>query len=179
MPSRSRPALSRAAMLSAAVAVAGCSPSVERFAPACPALALLPDAADLTRYSAAGQDITDLVVDARITAVPATCSQDKDGEVNATLRVNMAVSRGPAATSRQFGLPYFIAVTQGDRVLDKQDYTMPVEFAANANQAVPSGQPIDLVLPVTREKSAAAYSIFVGYVLSPDELALNRKRGAR
>lgn len=173
-----RPFAPLAAVALAALELAGCS-SGNKFPPACPALSLLPDAADLTRYRSAGQDITDLEVDARITAVPAKCSQDEPGRVTAVLRVAMTVQRGPAATGNRVALPYFVAVTDGGRVLDKQDYTMLAEFPTNINQAVPTGEDVQLVLPVTQAKSAAAYSIYVGYVLTPEELALNRKRGPR
>ena len=39
-----------------------------------------------------------------------------------------------------------------------------------------SGDPIDLVLPVTPKKSAAAYQIYVGFRLTPEQLAYNRHR---
>ena len=167
-----------AVLLAAGLSLSACG-SDERFPPACPSLAILPDAADLTRYGPGGQDITDLVVDARITAIPAKCQAEEPGKVSANIRISMAAQRGPAATDRKVTLPYFVAVTEGERILDKQDYTLVVEFAANANQALPTTPEIDLILPVTKAKSAAAYGIFVGYTLTPEELAINRKRGPR
>jgi hypothetical protein len=178
MPPLSRRLIAAAAIIAGASPLAGCQQGTH-FAPACPSLSLLPDAADLTRYRAGGQDITDLVVDARITTIPAKCSAGEPGKVDAVMRVNMAVQRGPAATSRTIPVPYFVAVTDGNRVLDKQDYTLLVRFPPNLDQTLASGDEINMILPVTRDKSAAAYSIYVGYTLTPDELALNRKRGPR
>ena len=166
------------AILVVAFGLAACS-APDKFPPACPSLALLPDAADLTRYRAGGQDITDLIVDARITAIPAKCQPGEPGTVAASLKVAMAAQLGPAATIRRFTLPYFVAVMFKGDVVDKQDYVLTADFPSNANQALPSSPDIDLVLPVSREKSAAAYSIFVGYLLTPEELALNRRRGPR
>ncbi len=165
-------------LLAGMLGIPGCSSDV-RFPPACPSLAILPDAADLTRYGPGGQDITDLIVDARITAIPAKCRTEEPGKVGATLRIAMAAQRGPAATDRKIMLPYFVAVTEGDRVLDKQDYALTAEFAVNANQTLPTSSDINLILPVTKAKSAAAYSIFVGFLLTPEELSTNRKRGPR
>jgi hypothetical protein len=166
-----------AASLVLAGTLAGCD-TPEKFAPACPQLGLLRDAADITRFRPGGQDVTDMVLDARITAVPADCERGANSTVRARLHVTMEVSRGPAARGRTAIVPYFVAVTDGDRVLDEQDYSVGTEFAANTDRASVSGQDITLNIPVTPQKSAAAYKIWVGFRLSPDELAYNRRRGA-
>ncbi len=165
--------------LTVAVSVAACSNSTEKFPPACPSLAVLRDAADLTRYAAADRDLSDLALDARITAVPAKCERGEPGKVKATLSVAVEVTRGPAATGRRADVPYFVGVTEGTRVLDEQDYTIGVTFPPNVDRIRATGSDVVLKLPVSREKSAAAYSIYVGFRLSPEELALNRQRGPR
>ena len=42
-----------------------------------------------------------------------------------------------------------------------------------------SGQDVTMNFPVTPQKSAAAYKIYVGFRLTPEELAFNRRRGTR
>jgi hypothetical protein len=144
-------------------------------------LALLTDASDLTRYRAGGgSDLTDLVLDARITAVPAKCQiADVPNKVKSTIQVAFDVSRGPAAEGRVVHLTYFVAVTEGDKVLDEADYPLDAEFPANNDHVSAVGPEIDMLMPVTAKKSAAAYKIFVGFRLSPQELAFNRRRGVR
>jgi hypothetical protein len=179
VPARFRPVLPALAAVAVAASVAGCGDNQPKFAPACPGLSLLRDAADLTRFRPGGRDVTDMVLDARITAVPAACSNGGPNKVKATLNVTTEVARGPAARGRTADFTYFVAVTEGGRVLDEQDYPVRATFPANTEHVVLTGDDIDLVLPVTREKSAAAYQIYVGFRLTPDELAYNRKRGPR
>lgn len=169
-----------ACMLIAAASLGGCGDSTEKFPPACPSLAVLRDAADLTRYARADRDLSDLTLDARITAVPAKCERGEPGKVKATLTVAVEVTRGPAATTgRRAEVPYFVAVTEGSRVLDKQDYALGVTFPPNVDRVSVTGNDVILQLPVSKTKSAAAYSIYVGFRLTPEELALNRQRGPR
>lgn len=169
-----RPApLLLSAMLAAAAA--GCE-SAEQFPPICPSLALLKDAADLQRFSGNGRDISDLIVQARLTAVPATCTRADPSHVRARLQVAMEVTRGPAARVGALDVPYFVGVTKAGRVLDEQDYRLAATFPPNIDQVQARGDSIDLLLPVSREKTAAAYRIFVGFRLSPDELTANRAR---
>jgi len=162
-----------------ATSLGGCDDSGPAFAPACPQLTLLRDAADLTRFRPGGRDLTDMMADARISAVPASCSYATPQTVTARMSVTVQVSRGPAAQGRTVSVPYFIAVTEGDQVRDEQDYTLNTSFPANVDSVTANGQEITLRLPITADKSAAAYKIYVGFRLNPDELAYNRARGPR
>ncbi len=157
----------------AAISLAGCE-SADQFPPICPSLSLLKDAADMQRFAGGGRDISELVVQARLTAVPATCTRADPTHVRARLQVAMDLTRGPAAQGGRLEVPYFVGVTEAGQVLDEQDYRMVANFPANIDQQRVSGDPIDLLLPITRTKTAAAYSIFVGFRLSPEELANNR-----
>ena len=162
----------------ATLVLAACE-TAPKFPPACPSLALLRDAADLTRYSPGGHDIRALTVDARITGAPATCSFDTSSKVKATLQVDFRVTRGPAASGRGIALPYFVAVTQGGRILDEQDYVVAGAFPASSSEVDLKGEQGPVLLPITKDRSAAAYQVYVGFRLSPDELAINRQRGPR
>ena len=166
------PCLLLASMIGAA-AVAGCQ-STDQFPPICPSLALLKDAADLQRFAGNGRDISEMVVQARLTAVPAVCTRADPTHVRARLQVALDLTRGPAAQGGRLEVPYFVGVTEGGRVLDEQDYGIVANFPANIDQQQVTGDPIDLLLPITRTKTAAAYQIFVGFRLSPAELATNR-----
>ena len=176
MPSWMRTsAFNRAAIPAAiaAVLLAGCT-RANQFAPACPTLKLLEDGADLSSFSERGQDITDMLVQARITAVPATCSAGSRSLTDASIQVVMAVSRGPALPGRTTQVPYFVTVLDGDRVLEQRDYQMAVTFPPNVDQVSATSDPILMEFPVTPQKSAAAYSIYVGFRLTPQQLQYNR-----
>lgn len=166
------------AVLLGAGLLAGCD-TQQQFPPACPSLALLRDAADLTRYAPGGHDIRGLILDAKIVAAPANCSFDSPTKVRATLNAAFDVTRGPAATGRAISIPYFVAVTRNGQILDESDYALVGAFPPNTDSTRLVGDEIDLVFPVTKDVSAAAYQVFVGFRLTPDELAINRQRGPR
>ena len=153
----------------------------DAFAPACPQLAMLRDGADLTRFNGHGRDITDLVVEAHLLAVPATChwADDSHKQVEAKIKVAMSVSRGPSMPGRAVDVPYFVAVSEGDTIYDKQVYTGRINFPANTDRLSLTTSEISLLFPVSHDKSAAAYKITVSYQLTPDELAYNRRQASR
>ena len=160
--------------------VASCGPgSDDSFAPPCPGAAILRDAADLSRYRGAGRDLTDLVLDGRITGIDGSCTRDGSDTVVTTVSVGIAITRGPAASTRTAELAYFVAVLDGERILDKQVFNLRAAFPSNTDRLRLSGDQVELRLPVTRGKTAAAYRIQVGFQLTPLELELNRQRGRR
>ena len=169
-----------ALLLVALSGLAGCGGADRpQFAPACPQTGILRDGADLTRFRGGGTDLTDIVVDGRITALTGKCSLDDNTHLHTVLSVSMDITRGPAAIGRQSDVTYFISVSKGDTILDKQDFTFNVNFPRNSEHLRLTGDQIDLVLPVDPKTSGAAYNILVGFQLTPAELAFNRRRGVR
>ncbi len=170
-----------AASLPVVAALASCTatdPS-DKFAPACPKTAILADAATLTQFRTGGRDLTDMVIDGRITGLSGKCALDDHEHLRTTISVGMDLTRGPAAPGRVIDVDYFVAVSDGDTILTKQVYTLHVSFARNSDRERLTGDEVDLVLPVTKAKSGAAYSVLVGFQLTPDQLAFNRQRAAR
>jgi hypothetical protein len=162
------------ALLGTSVGLAGCGDTTDAFAPPCPQLALLKDAADLTRFDTKGNDITDMEVNARLVAVPGACKPGGRGKVAAPNRVTMDLNRGPALAGRTVTVPYLVTVAEGSRILDQQTYSITTTFPANVDKVRVTDTDISLNFPVTNQKTAAAYTIFVSYQLTPDQLAYNR-----
>jgi len=172
----------RAALPAAMVLlIAGCGDNPEKFAPACPSLAFLRDAADLTRFAPSGQDVTDMVLEARLTAVPASCQRDEDdpGKVVASLHVSAEVTRGPAAKERVADLAYVVGVTEQGKELTRQQFPLHVSFPPNTDRVSVTDDEVDLLLPVNKDKTAAVYKIYVAFLLTPEELAYNHRHGLR
>ncbi len=159
-------------------ALAGCGDGTDdKFAPACPSIAILRDGADLARFRGTGRDLTDAVLTGRITTAGGSCKRDGADTVVASVQVGIELMRGPASPGRQAQLAYFVAVLDGERVLDEQVFRLNAEFPANADRLRLTGDEVELRLPVRPNKTAAAYRILVSFKLSPVELEVNRRRG--
>lgn len=157
--------------------LAGCGAG-RGFAPACPRVGILGDAADLRRYRDDSRDLTDLRINGRVTGIAGKCSAGEGATLHTELSVAFSVARGPAAASRSADLTYFVAVVRQGDILDKQDLPLHVNFPANTDQVHVTGAPVTLTLPTPKGVSGAAYQVLVGFQLSPAELAENRARHA-
>jgi hypothetical protein len=164
-----------------AALLAGCGPARNQFAPACPRPSFLGDAADLDIYrpgSAPGgpHDLTDLVLHARIVGVNGNCKEgDKKAQLATAANVLIELTRGPAMQGQETDVPVFLAVTEGDTILDKHVYLVHATFPSNVDRMTLGTGEIDMILPITPTKSGAAYSILAGFQLTPDQLAQSRR----
>jgi hypothetical protein len=156
--------------------LAGCS-QPDQFAPACPNLQLLNGAGDISSFNGHGQDVTDLVFSAHITAIPASCQSGGHAITAAKMQVSMQVQRGLALAGNVAHIPVFVTIMDGNTVLQQQDYGMNVEFKANVDTVAVATPEIDMNFPVSAQKSAAAYTIYVGFRLTPQQLQYNRRGG--
>jgi hypothetical protein len=177
---------SRAALIAALLSLLGsCGPARNQFAPACPRPAFLADAADLVIYRqssapAGARDLTDLVLQGRIAGVYGNCHEgDRKNQLATAVNVGVELIRGPAMQARETDVPVFIAVTEGDTILDKRVYQMHVVFPSNVDRVTLGTGDVDVVLPVSATKSGAAYTILAGFQLTQDQLMQNRRQRGR
>jgi hypothetical protein len=178
--------LSRLTPFLLTAALAGCSslsglfgPDKNEFAPPCPRATLVQNLADVTRYvSDANHDLTGMVLQGRILAIGGECRFIERGSLTVETFVTVSAEflRGPAMQGRATTVPLFIAVTEGNTVLDKQVIEFPVEFPPNVDRAGLVSQKVRLVLPTSKTKSPAAFGIVGGFQLTPAELATNKQR---
>ncbi len=166
-------------LLGVVCAASGCAPGKDQFAPACPEAALLPQAGDVVRYRAgsSGQDLTDLAFRGRVMKVDGSCEPGPNANtVDATVKVLMQLNRGPALPGRNTQVSYFVAVARGDQILDKHVYTNGVTFPPNLDQIWLESDPVFMRLPVTPSVSGAAYTVWVGFQLTPQEMTASQGR---
>ena len=173
------------AALVALLPLASCGDSGRSNLPiACPQRGILGEASDLTMYRpGAANDLSNMILDARVTGIDLTCRRGRGDQpaLAITVVATIAVERGPASTQRDVTLPWFIGVsdTKQDRILSRQAYLQNVTFPANSTRAIAGTQEIELTLPVTEARRPADYKIWVGFMLTDEQLALNRQRGLR
>ncbi|HVC59127.1 MAG TPA: hypothetical protein VND19_02035 [Acetobacteraceae bacterium] len=170
--------LRRAAAFAALLPLlSACAPDRDQFPPACPRVAFVTPTADLAvfRPGSGGRDLTALILAGRMQAIQGKCKPGETaGTVEATVAAGAVLTRGPAMQGNQVNVPVYVAVTEGDRILDKRVYTLRATFPSNVDRVTVSTPDVFMVLPVSRTKSAAAYSVLAGFQLTPDELAANR-----
>lgn len=163
-----------------ALVLGSCGPQRNQFAPACPVPGLVRPLTELTRYRGGSQDIRELVIRARIIDITGKCEPGSDNStVVTTAQVVVEATRGPAMQGDAIGLPVFVAVSDSGAVLDKILFTMPVEFARNVDTVRAASREIRMEIPVTPQKSGAAYGIVGGFQLSPEEVAAWRRNNRR
>lgn len=170
----------------AALLLAGCGGSrsvmSQRPQAPCPRVALLAEAVDLTRYRpGAGADLAAMEVDARLLGFQARCDYaPRDAGLDVTLVVEASAERGPAATGRTADLPYLIAVTEeGEgRVLNRGTDSIRVTFAGNERRSAARGEQMMVRIPGD-VRQAAEKVVLIGFQLTPEQLADNRRRGVR
>lgn len=156
--------------------LAECGPTRNQFAPVCPTPAILGDAANLNVYRSSAttgpaRDLTDLVVSARIVQVSGACQPgDRNDRLAVAVNVAIALSRGPALLGNGVTVPVFVAVAEGNAILDKRTYLMHSTFPSNVDRITLTPGELDLSLPISATKSGASYSILAGFQLTPEQL---------
>lgn len=164
--------------------LAGCGGDQANLVPiACPQPGLLAEGANLTHYRPGPvQDLTTLEYDARLAGLNGECRPGRgDRSIEMLLSTRFTVDRGAAAEGRVVDLPWFVAVidVRDERILSRQSFVERVSFARNETRTTGSSAPVALSLPVGEARRAQDYRILVSFELTPDELALNRRRGPR
>jgi hypothetical protein len=158
-----------------------CGPARNEFPPACPGTAILGNAADLNAYrsGSAGRDLVDLVLHARLVGMRGSCSEgDQKNQLAVTLNVLVELTRGPAMPGRETDVPIFVAVTDGDKILDKYVYLMHATFPSNVDRVTLTPGETRIVLPVTGARSGAAYTLVAGFQLAPNQIQAARPPGS-
>jgi hypothetical protein len=168
------------ALLSIGLTLVSCGPGKNVFAPACPVPGLVRPLAELARYQGGSRDIRDLVVRARIIDIAGKCEPgDDDNTVVTKVLVVVEAARGPRMQGDAIALPVFVAVTDAGAIRDKFLFNLPVEFPRNVDSARVASQEIRMEIPVTPQKSGAAYQIIGGFQLTPEEVAAWRRDNPR
>ncbi len=154
--------------------------------PPCPRVSVLADAANLTRFRPGeGRDLIDVSYDGRIDAVQSQCEyewHEKTGAGSVTVEVTLAVAaeRGPANRDRRGDFPYFVSITDAGRnVLNKQTFTLVVDFPGNRTLMRALDAPVVLEIPLKADEPGTDYQIFIGFQLTAEQLEYNRRRAPR
>lgn len=161
-----------------ALALAACEPMSEvgGVAGVCPQTAILDDASQIVRFKPdTEKGPGDLLFHMRIGTFAGECDFDEK-EIEMNLRIAMEALRGPANEKGRARFSYFVAVLGLDKkILVRQEFPVIVEFGAKETQ-IKFTEAVTVYIPRRKNDSTSDYLVYLGYEMTPEELAYNRQR---
>lgn len=164
----------------ALLALASCTANEDLASYPCPAVLPVRDAAYMTKFEGQSQDLSDTLFEAKIDAVlpAANCVyqlSDNGNSIVYDIRVQFLAQRGPKEREGAAKFDYFVAVTgPGGKRLAREVFPTEVVFENNATQAIVVEE-IQPTIPLKAGENGDWYRIYVGFMLTEQELAYNRK----
>ena len=154
--------------------LAGCSSWFEaEDAPPCPRAALVDGADRVVRFAGEGRTPQDVAFEARILGVGGECEFiDEERRVIVDMNLRMEGARGPALEGEEAPLSYFVAVVgpEGD-VLAREEFATEIPLEEERAIIVEQLEP---EIPLPEGRRASSYTVFVGLIVTEEELAANR-----
>jgi hypothetical protein len=143
----------------------------------CPNFATVGDARTLTRFVGTGHDLTDVDFAVAVGQVQGECSYSTKGRVSMTLRIPFIAERGPANRDGQAKFDYFVAVATTSNEVPtggREAFNLSIPF--HENQTRNGGtEEVEELIPLGPNDVGANYIVYVGLVLTEDELSYNRQ----
>jgi len=164
----------------------------------CPGLAVLRDAATITKFRpGGGRSEADIVYQGEITDARISCVHDlrkpkrtgnyltdllaRDspppfgGTMKMEITLIMRATNGPAARPGPITLSYFVSVTDAEgNVLDKAPFEVAVDFPKTRSRQLVTDAPIKLEITIAKGQTGSKFGVYVGYQLTREELQYNR-----
>jgi hypothetical protein len=173
-----KPAVLPITVLVAAGLLAGCSGKSSK--PAfCPGIAALADAARQPMLKPGGAlDPSNVVYTMEIVGVKGSCEYDKKGhDADTTVDIHFRATRAPTGEAARYIVPYFVAVTQADRIIAKQTYQVQIDFEPGSAVADVTDTAEAPHITTEEGKKPYDYQVLAGLPLTKDQLDYNRTVG--
>ena len=169
----------RAVFVLAALALAACSSDGavgDGSIGLCPQTAILDDPSQILRFKPdTGKGPGDLLFHTQIKTFSGECEFDEK-EIALDLRIAMEALRGPANAKGEAEFTYFVAVLGLDKkILVRQKFPLIVKFDGNETN-MNFTEAVTVYIPRRKNDSTADYLVYLGYEMTPEELAYNRRR---
>lgn len=162
----------RVLALAALLPVTGCGLATPKVQPPfyCPNPAVLEQAQTLTLFLPNRQDVAARISTAQITGISGSCLlQKKKQTVLMTINTAFQADNGPANNNAPLALPWFVAITEGDKIVEKTDYVQAVKFDGNQSSVSAAAKPVKIELP--NVPLSTSLEILIGFEETPAQLA--------
>lgn len=163
--------------LAAILSLAGCTSQSKQ--PLCPGMAALVDASSQSFFrDGTAPDPGNVIYTVRITNVNGECDIDKGmHQADASFEVGFRATRAPTSNEMQYSVPYFVVVSQADRIISRENFTAQFRFAPGQAVADFSDSVSSTVIKAEKGKRPYDYQILVGLPLTKEQLDYNRTIG--
>lgn len=140
----------------------------------CPPVGALYDASRIVELNGSDPNYNNITFTGEVTDVELTCRYVEDQPLRATVTIDFAFGKGPAATSNGHSYTYWVAVTRRSaKVLAKQYFTVDANFGSSKVDGRREIQ--DIIIPRADDTiSGANFEVVVGFDLTDEQLAFNR-----
>jgi len=161
---------------------AGCSGDDAEDLVPCPPARVMGEPSELTRFGEGpGRDPTDILFEAKFIQVAGECSYDQDGgDIDIELNVVIDILRGQANRDGGLSFHYFVAVVERGEDVGPQTAIRGREaFAVEASfpetrRNVRYTDVLEITIPRPDARSVRSYALYLGFELTPEELAYNK-----
>lgn len=142
----------------------------------CPSAHAVEELSTLSEFTDVNdQSEHNLVARVKMTNLQSACNYDERG-VTVDVRMDFAGALGPQGRApASFSYPFFVAITSaGGEILAKEIFAAPLDYAAGQT-ASSYTEKLRQIIPIENKDRGAHYKVLVGFQLTPDQLAYNRK----
>jgi hypothetical protein len=174
----SRQRLGTVAVAVAVLALAGCRDDSRSLN--CPGVAILADAGTrpVLKAGLAPTDPAAVLYTVQAVDIDTSCRLDaRAGQTDSNVSITFRATRPPSGQAAHYIVPYFLAVNQGTRVINKRMFNVVVDFAPGASSVVVQTAINDTVLKLDNGHLPMEYQFIAGFPLSAEEQAYNNAVG--
>lgn len=145
----------------------------------CPDAAILANTAILPAFDPAkGADPSGVAYNVTVTDVRTRCDYRKTkNDFDANVQVKFKATRPPGGEEAHYRVPYFVAVTTGGDIIDKQIHWLEFEFDKTQSVATAEQFVDDIHVDVAKQKHSYEYHLLVGFQLTQAQIDYNKKMG--
>ena len=163
-------------VVSAAFLASGCSDDKEKN---CPAASAIVDTAIATVFkTGTSPDPANILYTVEVTGVTGHCDVDKQALNSiSSVEISFRAIRAPSGAAADYKVPYFIAVSQEDRLLAKKIYVADFSFAPGQTTTTFTQSAESIDVSAAKDKKTYDYNVLVGLQLTKEQLDFNRASG--
>ncbi len=145
----------------------------------CPPAVILADTGQMTVFRpGASQDLAGEAYRVALVGTSTDCTiNKKTGETNSSIRLQFRATRAPSVDAAHYRVPYFVAITRGDLLVEKRILAVDFDFAPGASVASFSESPDDFDIHVENGHQPYEYEVMAGFQMTPAQIDYNKKTG--